>query len=75
MTITLDPDLEAALLEQAQRQGVCSKELALKMLRKQLLPNDLIEPQDDWGRGLRALASHRGFGLTDEQLSREQMYD
>ena len=37
MVVTLDPRLEAALKEQANRQGLAPEELALKVLRERLI--------------------------------------
>ena len=76
MVLTLGPDLEAALNEQARRQGVAPEELALNLLRERFLPPaPPIQPQDEWERGLLALARDCGVSLSDEALSREQLYD
>jgi hypothetical protein len=75
MVITLGPDLEAALNEQARRQGVAPEELALKALRERFLAAVALQPRDEWERGLLALARDCGVSLSDEALSREQLYD
>lgn len=76
MTITLDPELEAALSEAARRQGVAPDVLALKVLRERLLtPAPAIQPQDEWERRLLRLAKDCGVSLSDEALGREAMYD
>lgn len=75
MVVNLDPQLEAALKEQANRQGIAPEELALKFLRDRLLPPARLEPRDEWERGLLAAASDCGVSLSDEALSREKMYD
>lgn len=76
MTITLDPALETALKEAAQRQGVAPDLLALNVLRERLLvPGPDLEPRDDWERRLLGLALNCGVSLPDEALSREALYD
>jgi hypothetical protein len=75
MVITLDRELEAALSEAAQRQGVSPEALALNTLRERFLTSALLEPRDEWERGLRALAKDCGVSLSNEALSREELYD
>jgi hypothetical protein len=76
MTITLDPGLEAALNELAQRQGVAPDVLALNVLRERFLtPAPAIQPQDEWERRLLGLAKNCGVSLSDEALSREELYE
>lgn len=74
MLLKLDPELEAAIGEAARRRGVPAEELAVDTLRKQFAPPP-IEPRDEWERQLFGLARNYGVTLTDEQLSREEMYD
>lgn len=38
MDITLTPDIEQALMEQAHRQGITPEQLALESLRRQFVP-------------------------------------
>jgi hypothetical protein len=76
MVITLDPQLEAALTEVACRQGVAPEVLVLNALRERFLtPAPVIQPRDEWERGLLAAARDCGVSLSDEALSREQLYD
>jgi hypothetical protein len=76
MVITLNPELEAALTESAQRQGVAPVALALNTLRERFLgAAPLLPSQDEWERGLRALAKDCGVSLSNEALSREEMYE
>ncbi len=75
MVVTLDPKLEAALKEQANRKGVAPEELALGVLREHLLPANPLEPRDEWERGLLAAARPWGVSLSDEDLSRDNLYD
>jgi hypothetical protein len=73
MTITLDTDLEAALSQAAHRQGVAPDVLAINVLRERFLPP--IQPQDEWERRLLGLALDCGVSLSNEALSREEMYE
>jgi hypothetical protein len=76
MTITLSPELEAALSEVAQRQGMAPEVLALSILKERLLPPALpIEPRDEWERRLLGLAKDWGVSLSNEALSRDEMYE
>ena len=76
MTITLSPELEAALSEVAQRQGVAPDVLALKFLRERLLPRALpFEPRDEWERRLLGLAINCDVSLSNEALGREELYE
>jgi hypothetical protein len=63
MVITLDPDLEAALNEVAQRQGVAPDVLALNVLRERFLAPALpIQPKDEWEPRYQRLGSARERG-------------
>ena len=76
MTITLSPELEAALNEAARREGVSPDTLALNALRERFLgPARAIQPQDEWERRLLGLAKDCGVSLSDDALSREELYD
>ena len=76
MVITLSPELEAALSEAAQRQGVAPEVLALNVLRERLLPRpSVIEPRDEWERGLLSAARDCGVSLSDEAVRSEGLYD
>lgn len=105
MTITLTPDIENALTEQAREQGTTPETLALDGLREKFVPDKaqnnpvLIEPRDDWERLLASAGTYTGeptddlkprdawealvlgigvetgVALTDEQVSREIIYE
>lgn len=75
MVITLDPELEAALDESARRLGIAPEVLVLNTLRERFLAQALLEPRDEWERGLRALATDCGVSLSNEALSREELYE
>jgi hypothetical protein len=75
MVINLGPELEAALNEQARRQGVAPEELALSALWERFLPPAPPEPRDGWERGLLDAARPWGVSLPDSALSSEGLYD
>ena len=76
MVVTLGPELEAALQEQARRQGVGPEVLALNTLRERFLGTAiLLPPQDEWERGLRGLAKNCGVSLSDSAVSSEGLYE
>jgi hypothetical protein len=76
MVITLEPDLETALNDLARKQGVAPEVLVLNALRERFLPRRLpIEPRDEWERRLLEVGTDCGVSLSNEALSREQLYD
>ena len=72
MTITLTPEIEAALIMQSQRQGVTPEEVALARLRTISQKN---KPQEAWLRLLRSATSDCGVSLADEAVSSEGIYE
>lgn len=75
MVITLGPELEAALNEQARRQGVTPEVLALNALRERFLTAPPIQPRDEWERRLLGAATDCGVSLPHEAVSSEGLYD
>jgi hypothetical protein len=75
MVITLTPDLEAALKEQAQRSGIAPEALALNTLRERFLAHGPLQPQDEWERGLLQAARDWGVSLPNSALSSEGLHD
>jgi hypothetical protein len=76
MTITLGPELAAALSEAARRQGVAPDVLAVNILRERFLASSSVfQPRDEWERRLLGLARNCGVSLSDDALSREQLYE
>ena len=75
MVVTLDPRLEAALRDQANRQGLAPEELALKVLRERLIAAAPPESRDEWERGLLEAARPWGVSLPDAALSSAELYD
>ncbi len=73
MTITIDAELEAALMASAQRQGIPADVLVLKALRALFLVP--AEPRDEWERLLRQAATDCGVSLPHEALSSEGLYE
>jgi hypothetical protein len=76
MVITLGPELEAVLKEQAQLAGVTPEALALEALHARFLePAPVFEPRDEWERRLRSLAKNCGGSLPNWAVSSEGLYD
>ena len=75
MVITLDAELEAALSQLANRQGVTAEVLAVNALRERFLAAAPLQPRDEWERGLLAAARECGVSLSDAALSSEGLYD
>lgn len=76
MTITLSPELEAALKEAASHRGVSAEVLALIALRERFLgPDPALQPRDEWERGLLEAARDCGVSLPDWALGSEGLYD
>jgi hypothetical protein len=76
MIVTLGPELEAAVKEQARRQGLSPEVLALNALRERFLGTASPVPsQDEWERRLRGLAKDCGVSLPDAAVSSEGLYE
>ena len=75
MVITVGPDLEAALQEIARRQGVSPDVVAVNALKERFLADAVLQPRDEWERGLLAAARDCGVSLSDSALSSEGLYD
>ena len=75
MTLTLEVDLEAALNEQARRQGVAPEVLAVNALRERFLVAAALQPRDEWERGLLEAARDCGVSLSNSALSSEGLYE
>jgi hypothetical protein len=75
MTITLSPELEAAIAEEARRQGMPPEELAVNVLRIRFLFPPEMQPRDEWERGLLEMARDCGVSLSNEAVSSEGIYD
>lgn len=74
MVINLDSELEAALNDVANRQGVAPEALALKALRDRFVVPSL-QPRDEWERLLLEAVSDCGVSLPNEAVSSEGLYD
>jgi hypothetical protein len=75
MTITLEPELEAALREAAKKWGVTPEYLAINTLQWRFMEEEMRKPRDEWERGLMEMARPWGVSFSNEQLSSEGLYD
>jgi hypothetical protein len=75
MVVTIGPELEAALKEQASRQGVGPEILALNILREHFPAAPPLQPRDEWERGLLEAARDWGVSLPHSALSSEGLYE
>jgi hypothetical protein len=76
MVITVTPELEAALSEQARQRGVAPEILALDALRERFMPKIAVfEPRDEWERRLFGAAVDCGVSISNEALSSEGLYE
>jgi hypothetical protein len=73
MVITLGPDIEAALNQQASLHGVAPEALALSVLRQRFVDSKTL-PRDEWERRLLSAASDCGVSLSNEAVSSEGLY-
>ncbi len=87
-TITLTPDLEIEVAKRARDLGTTPEGFVLEYLRHDFLapaqsyavktltpPPAEPVPHDEWVKRLRSIAVDCGVSLTDEQVSRESLYD
>lgn len=82
-TITLPPDIEQPLLEQAKQRGTTPERLALDSLREKFAPDassrppltDDLTPRDAWEELVLGIGQDCGVSLSDEAVSRESFYD
>jgi hypothetical protein len=78
MTITLSDEVERALKDRAAKLGTTPEELANQALKRELMRYETTSPQpphDDWERLLLSIPVETGVALTDEQVSRESLYE
>ena len=80
MTITLTPDIEQAVAEEAQRRGTTPESLVVETLREKFVPSrpaSPVPPQrpDDWERMLLSVGTSCGVSLPHEAVSSEGLYD
>ena len=75
MVITLDSELDNALSEVARQRGIAPETLVLNALRQQFLAAVVLQPRDDWERGLLAAARDCGVSLPDSAVSSEELYE
>ena len=77
-TITLPPEIEQTLTQEAEQRGTTLEALAMTKLR---MPppidyrDTLPPPTSEWHRLLRSAGTPCGVSLTEEQVSRDSLYD
>ena len=80
MTITLTPDIEQAIAEKANQQGIAAETIVLEALRVQfVLPknssNVPIAAQDEWEKRILGLGMDCKVSLPHEAVSSEGLYE
>jgi hypothetical protein len=75
MVINIGPELEAALTESAQLQGMDPEKLAVNALRARFLIVAPPEPRDEWERRLLGIAKNCGVSLSNWAVSSEGIYE
>ena len=90
MTITLTPEIEQILAEEAQKTGTTPEELAMERLRASINSSKLGDgvtlsfvdyremlppPRDEWELRLRSASSPCGVSLSNESISSEGIYE
>jgi hypothetical protein len=76
MFISMTPELEAALKEEARRRGIAPHVLAFNILYERLFGTvSPLEPRDEWERQLLSLGIDCGVCLPNEAVSSEGLYD
>ena len=81
MTITLPPDLESTLTQQAQERGITLEQAIIEGLRK-VTPTPVAgnprapwEPRDEWEALLFSAGVETGVTNTDAIATRDNYYD
>ncbi len=76
MTITLGPELEAAVQEWARREGVAPETLVRNAVRDRLaIPVTPSADGDEWERLVREAGSDCGVSLSHAALGSEGLYE
>ncbi len=80
MTISLAPEIAAALEAVARKQGTTPEKLLIPILRDQLRAMEpsrqaLPEPRDEWEAMVLGAGRDCGVSLSDEALSSDGLYD
>jgi len=67
--------LATVIAERARQSGTDPSTLANEALRERFQPVPTLEEHEEWMQKLLSVSKDCGVSLTDEQLSREHMYD
>jgi hypothetical protein len=74
MTITLPPGLAESVLKASRERGQTPEQFVFDALHARLYPRPNMS-HEEFMAGLRALAVETGVSPTDEQVSREVIYE
>ena len=76
MTITLSPEVQAALERESRQQGTTPESLVMAALcEKFALPLIAPQAQDDWEKLVLGIGTDCGVSLSHEALSSEGVYE
>ncbi len=76
MNISLTPDMEAAVNEQARQLGTSPETVVMNLLREKFgKPVMVFEPRDEWERRLLEIGTDCGVSPPHEALSSDGLYD
>jgi predicted transcriptional regulator len=78
MTITLPPDIEQALAEQARKQKTTPEMLVLEALQEKFALSGSpfsLQALDDWEQLILSLGTDCGVSMSHQMLSSEGLYE
>lgn len=76
MTITLSPEVQAALERESRQQGTTPESLVMAVLcEKFVLSPTALRAEDDWEKLVLGIGTDCGVSLSHEALSSEGVYE
>lgn len=80
MTLNLTGELESALVERARQSGTTPERYLEQIVKQHVREGDVQPPDSEASieeklQRLRAIGRHCGVALSNDQLSREYIYD
>ena len=76
MVLQLNPELEAALIDQARHRKIAPEVLAVETLRERFQNAAASSPsKDEWEQRLRGLAKNCGVSLSNSAVGSEGIYE